>query len=696
MNINNFYEEFMLELKIDASHNCRLDEDEFLEKQLLFLEEIGEFNDPLIYNFETTGKRRRIMKFDAYCYDEADKSLIFITSDFSNTNGLQILTNSKIESIYKRMHAFIDEVCNGNLIEYCDDSDPILKVGKEIYLRFNSTNMDRQLNKIKFYIISNSMLSTRVKSLKKESFNNKPVEVNVWSFDRFFDMMQTANSEPIKINVKDYGINGIPCIKADLKNEDDYSAYLAIVPGKFLADIYLDYGSKLLEGNVRAFLSNRGKVNKGIRSTIKNEATRFFTYNNGIATTADKITLENNEITFMEDLQIINGGQTTASLASALINKDSKDLKDIFVPMKLTVVKRENEKQIENYNDMIQLISRYANSQNSVKASDFFSNHPFHRRMEKLSLKTPAPPVNGSPSQTIWYYERSRGKYNQEQLKLSKSKRVKFKNKFPKNQVLTKEKLAKYLNAYNCLPHIVSQGSNKSMNYFAKEIVENLSKDINNINDSFFKKAVCAAIIFTNVDRMILKQPWYSKGGYKLNIVPYTISKIISAIPKGKSVDLQKIWKNQSIYPTFTYEVERVSKITNDFILEKSNGMIVTEFCKKENAWKLFKNYEYKLSNKFLNDLIDVKELKVEEDRSKKTQKLENETNIEIEVYNLGSSLWKHLLLEAEPKNLLSPKELDILAIGAKMEEPPYKTPSISQCKILMKIKEKLRNEGII
>lgn len=49
--------------------------------------------------------------------------------------------------------------------------------------------------------------------------------------------------------------------------------------------------------------------------------------------------------------------------------------------MKLTVVKN------EDYDTMIQNISKYANSQNKVKDSDLFSNHPFHRTFETLSKK---------------------------------------------------------------------------------------------------------------------------------------------------------------------------------------------------------------------------------------------------------------------------------------------------------------------
>src|SRR5690606_10761122 len=142
---------------------------------------------------------------------------------------------------------------------------------------------------------------------------------------------------------------------------EDYDAYLSIIPGKLLSDIYWEYGSRLLEGNVRAFLSIKGKVNKAIRKTIKDEPGKFFTYNNGIACTAKKIILskDNKKITNIADLQIINGGQTTASLTTAW-SKDKVSLDNIFVPMKITVIKS------DEYDEMIQNISKFANSQNKV------------------------------------------------------------------------------------------------------------------------------------------------------------------------------------------------------------------------------------------------------------------------------------------------------------------------------------------
>ena len=67
---------------------------------------------------------------------------------------------------------------------------------------------------------------------------------------------------------------------------DRYSSYLGVIPGTVLADIYDKYGSKLLEGNVRSFLSTKVAVNKKIRGTILNNPQMFFAFNNGISATA--------------------------------------------------------------------------------------------------------------------------------------------------------------------------------------------------------------------------------------------------------------------------------------------------------------------------------------------------------------------------------------------------------------------------
>ena len=182
-----------------------------------------------------------------------------------------------------------------------------------------------EILRFKFVIISNYTLSKQVKNLSQPDFLDRPVDLNVWTLERFFQTFVSNSSEILEIDTNDFDCEGIPCLKADLGEQSNYDAYLGIIPGKFLADIYLKYGSKLLQGNVRAFLSFRGNVNKGIRSTIMKEPENFFTYNNGIAIVARAVRFSSDKtkIVFFKDLQIINGGQTTASLASAIIKKEA-------------------------------------------------------------------------------------------------------------------------------------------------------------------------------------------------------------------------------------------------------------------------------------------------------------------------------------------------------------------------------------
>lgn len=697
MDINEYRVEFINELRADAAINSTDTDDEFVRRSLEILEGMGELQDPIQFYFGKQGKRNRMMQFHAYAYDEADSSIILVISDFKDTYETGTLTNTQIDVLYKRMTSFIDETYCGNLRDYCDDADETLNISREFKRRIDSGN----ILKFKLYIITNAKLSVQVKTLKKDDLIERPVELNVWTIERFFELAQSYKNESITINVSDYGVNSIPCLKAEMNEALDYDAYLAIVPGKLLADIYLVYGSRLLEGNIRAFLSVRGKVNKGIRNTIIKEPTKFFTYNNGIATTAESVEIRQGsttlEITGIRDFQIINGGQTTASLASAIIKKDNPFLNDIFVPMKLTVVKpvENEEEQEEKYNRMIEKISKCANCQNPVTDSDFFSNSPFHILMEKMSKKYLAPPILGNPYPTIWYYERSRGKWEQEQMKMTKSEREKFKQKNPKDQRVTKEKLAKCLNTYNCFPHIVAKGSANNMKQFAEEIEKIYKTSKEQFNEFFFKKSICSVIIFDSVDRLVNKQLWYPKGGNKAQIVPYTISKIISCIPKGKSINIASMWQRQSLLPSFVREVEIVSKMAHEF-LANSSGIIVREYAKDLKTWEKFKSLPYHLTDEFTRALIDVVEVQVEADRAKKEQRLDNNIDVEIQVVNLGADYWKRLLEEGTQRKLLIPKEMDFLKLGAQLDSSNPKLPTTAQAKRMMEVREKLDEEGII
>lgn len=116
------------------------------------------------------------------------------------------------------------------------------------------------------------------------------------------------------------------------------------------------------------------------------------------------------------DFQIINGGQTTASLSNARY-RDKADLNAIFVQMKLTDIAGTLEN--EDATTLVQNISRSSNSQNKVSDADFFSTHPFHVQMERCSQRLGARGTGGLQFETKWFYERARGQFLQKQMRMT-------------------------------------------------------------------------------------------------------------------------------------------------------------------------------------------------------------------------------------------------------------------------------------
>jgi len=705
MGIDEFRKEFLERIRSDASLSSTDPNDEFIQYGVAALEEYDSFPDPDVHYYGSKGLRGRIMQFNAFAFDEADGSLCLLISEFTNTDESIQLTNTRIDELYMRMRYFVEEAYRGDISKYCDDSDRTIDIARKIKRLIGQSDLESSVLKFKFFIITNAQLSSRVKYIKKENLFERPVEINIWHLERFYELYNSENSEAIEIDVTDFDVQGIQCLKANMTDCDEYDAYLAIVPGKFLADIYLKYGSRLLQGNVRAFLSLKNNVNKGIRKTIITEPEKFFTYNNGIATIAQSISLsaDGTHITAFKDLQIINGGQTTASMASAVVKKDNESLANIFVPMKLTVLNYSgnftDDDADKTYQEMIRKISEYANSQTKVTAADFFSNHKFHVDMEKLAMsaKNAAPPVNGNPFPTTWFYERSRGKWDQEQMKMTRSQRDKYVMKYPKRQVVKKEQLAKCLNIIRGYPYVACDNATNNMKLMAPYIDDICNNRSEQINDYFFKQSICAVIIFKDVETMIAKQPWYPTGGNRAQIVPYSIAKILSCIPSDKSIDYDLIWKKQRLYPSFVGEVEKVAYLTHCF-LNDSGGVIAREYARHQKTWEKFRDdgrYVYQLSSAFIDDLTDLKEIKEEKKRAGRERKFNDGVDLSVKIFNLGYDYWSVVYDKVEKERVINFSDKQFVKSMADIIRRGN-LPSTAQAKRLVKIYNVAEDAGII
>lgn len=432
---------------------------------------------------------------------------------------------------------------------------------------------------------------------------------------------------------------------ANIENPD-YEAYIAIMSGQCLATLYHDYGARLLEQNVRSFLQFTGKINKGIRKTINEEPHMFLAFNNGIAATADHILLDETGrfIKRISNLQIVNGGQTTASIYNTA-RKDKADISQIYVQVKLSVIK-----DIEQYANIVSRISQYANTQNKVNDADFTANNPALIEIEKLSRYILSPVTLEKNMPTSWFFERARGQYKTLRSKegFTKSRQAAFDLKFPKNQVFTKVELAKYVNAWQEVysgksmvigPHIVVRGNEKN---YARFMNYNLP-EIKHIDVAYFEDIIAKAILFRTADKRYgTKVSGNHIGELKQVVVPYTLS-LLNLITGGR-LDLYKIWKNQRISMELSDFIYELMKQVNQFIIDKSPVSHYIEWAKKEECWLMVKG------NKWSYNVADIVADCIDENNPpKRTHKVDVE-NVEVDrrhqeeiLKSIPFSLWKKL-----------------------------------------------------
>ena len=469
----------------------------------------------------------------------------------------------------------------------------------------------------------------------------------------------------------------------------DYESYLAVFPGRQLARIYDRWGARLLEQNVRVFLQARGKVNRGLRNTIANNPDMFFAYNNGITATAESIETRVSPngllLTGMRNFQIVNGGQTTASIHATLRDREA-DLDRVFVQMKLSIVNSHRAMEI------VPLISEYANTQNRVSAADFFSNHPFHIRLEGFSRRMYAPSKDGTFRQSKWFYERARGQYQDARSRLTQAERRRFDLEFPKPQMFTKTDLAKFLNVWRDKPDIVSRGAQKNFADFASFIGREWKKHPNDFNEMFFREAIAKAIVFRSVERLVTKQPWY-QGGYRANVVAYAISKLAHDVAqRGESINFEKVWRGQGMSPGLRDTFVVSAKAVHDVIVDPPERMRnVTEWAKQEACWSRVMSLQVAWPEALDVELVSS----VERDEVKRTavkdQKMLNGIEAQMVVVQSGPTLWNDVKIWGMSKGLLSPDDQGILDVAVSI---PAKVPSEKQSLRTIEILRRLREEG--
>ena len=693
MTLEEFREELINEIKGQSLIDSEYPTDIFIEycKDIL-INDFGVISD--LYNtyidYKTDNNQYRNMRLDASYLELSINTIHLLISDF-NEGEIQPINKEIINQKAASMANFIHNAFRG-YFNNSADSDITTQMAREI-----RKNIDL-VKKLHLIIISTNKKSERLKTtiaLKPITIGNYEfnIDLTLLDIEGIFETKSVSfKREDIIIQTKNYGLEkGIPCIKANI-NSNEYDSYLAVVPGKFLSDIYFKYSARLLEKNVRSFLNTRIDVNKGMLNTILNDKTKFFAYNNGISTTADEIeinrTSEGIFITSFKNLQIINGGQTTATLASAIL-KQNANLEDIYVQMKLSLIKDKS-----NSDELVRLISKYANKQTKVTNADLTSNHPFYSRIEDFSRRIKTPILPNSTIQQVWFFERVRGQYDQLKMKL-KTKREKdlFELQFPKRNKFTKTDLAKYINSANMKPYDVSWGADVNITRFQITLEKEWDKSNLQFNENYYKELIAKAILFKEIERIISNEEWYQNNkGYRAQLVPYTFSKFVYEITKlGLYINYKKIWEKQACLDEYKNDLSKIAKLVYDVFNDPNRQVLnIAEYAKREICWNKLNETTYYLSSDTKKQLITKEDKEIESRVARDEQKFTNEVVSEIAIFNLGINYWKKVQEVGKQLNELTPYELQLCEIAIKYILQQYKMLSKKQAKEIWSLKLKM------
>ena len=546
---------------------------------LAMLEEQGHWPDfQLAYHRRPGAGARAAVGLDAWGIDRTTAILYLAISDFHNGNDAQSLSRSDRDRTFKRLRSFVEAAGSGKI--EVEEHNPVQDVAELI-----ETGEDFDL--VRCFLLSNQV----TERTELPGVDGVSVSLHCWDLEAIRRLRESESQhEQINIDLVELFGDGLRSLSCRQMAEH-IKTYLCTIPGEYLAELYLEYGPRLLERNVRAFLAARTKVNQGIRNTLRNEPERFLAYNNGLTATASAVSISETGdgpvIDNISDFQIVNGGQTTASIAAALKDPDV-DLSKVSVQMKLAVVDE------DHIDDLVTYISEYANSQNSVKVADLSSNHPYLREMMNLSRKVWTP--TGAGNTTQWYFERARGSYNVDKGRAGNARAQKeFEGTRPKNQKITKDQLALYENTWACIPHVVCSGGQKNFGNFMESLAPRWNEGMETSElRKAFENLVAKALLFRATDKLVAKE---LGGTYKRQIVAYTLAYYIDARRKREQpVDLAMIWKTQKVDEETGTDLCHLAGQVKEQLIDSGSGRNITEWAKKDECWVQFRSKELRIT----------------------------------------------------------------------------------------------------
>jgi hypothetical protein len=577
MELEEFLRQTQAEVRSEVGERLEISDNAYPYPESVFAEivmqhmaEVGMTFEPVVCHYAATVGNARLRLSGYAISEEADQIDLFV-SLYSGVDTITPIPDAETKAAAEQCIRFLARCAEGRLASTMDESNDAYA------LALNIQHCYADLDQIRVYVLTDRQ--AKAKNFKPREIKEKTVKLEVMDIERLYRHWSAGKPrDELVVNFEEVSGGALPCVYVP-GEVADYDYAMAVIPGEALRFVYEKYGARLLEANVRSFLSVTGKVNRGIRDTLRATPERFMAYNNGIVLVADEIHLGRTAdggpgIRWLKGMQIVNGGQTTASIYFSKKKAPEVDLRRVRVPAKIIVLKSHGPADEEA---LISDISKYANSQNSVKQSDLSANKPFHVELEKLAMSTYCPDGVGR-----WFYERAAGSYN---VMLSRegttpAKLRMLREAIPPARKLTKTDLAKYLNAWAQKPHLVSLGSQKNFIEFMKTFTEAEGEAKVSLPDiSSYKQMIAKAIVFKTAQKLV--RPMFQ--AFQANVTAYAVALLANQI--GDRLDLGMIWLNQGVSPRLQDQIQVWAREVNDVLHRSSGGKMISEWAKKSECW---------------------------------------------------------------------------------------------------------------
>jgi len=580
MSLEEFHSNFRADLQATIADRVEAGEGPFPSEELVFAEKVMEHvadtgisDEPTVchWNGKVGNAKLRIT---GYALSSDETALDLFVTYYFGTDRLQQLADPDATATASEGVRFLFRAASGNLDAKIDPTHPVRDLVATIRSRWSD------IDRLRVFLITDG--KTRTKRFSNKEVHGKMVAIEAMDMERLFRHTDGKPRDELSLSLVQSIGRPLPCVHVP-DPDADYEYALTAIPGQLIRDLYLRFGPRLLEANVRTFLGTKKAVNKGIVETLRKEPEHFLAFNNGLVLVCDEAAFEraddgNLGLSFLKGLQIVNGGQTTSSIYFASRDDRTIDLSHVMVPAKIIILKGSQDDARER---LISNVSRYANSQNAVKMSDLSANRPFHVQLEKLANETWCP--DGA---TRWFYERAAGAYNVMLLREGNSpaKRRKLTEMISPKRKLTKNDIAKYHEAWRGKPNQVAMAGEKNFKAFMDALDEDPAIVPNSLDTRWYREMIAKVILFKAIESMIktreakevFRQGW-------VNIATYVVSIVADRL--GDRLDLEQIWMRQGISGGLRDLLWEWAVVVNAEFNRIAPGQQISEVAKRREIW---------------------------------------------------------------------------------------------------------------